>query len=461
MKKRIVICCDGTWNEPENISDKVKVPTNVLKAVRAISQLDEDDGVVQVMFYNEGVGTGSIGLADKMIGGGLGAGISANIQSTYRFLANNYVEGDDVFLFGFSRGAYTVRSLSGMLEAVGLLGKSDLRFVPEAYEYYQLEPEKRVKSKFHTLLTGLSCVKPKIKFLGVWDTVAALGVPTPILGRVQKWVGQYWRAVRVGFHHCGLCGNVENAYQALAIDERRGPFRPALWDSVTDQREVQQVWFAGVHSNVGGGYPDCGLSDVALKWMLNRAAECGLSLNEKFLQTRIDANEQGKLEDSYRTGYKLLNMLGAKSYQRVLGEQLSTGEMIHASVLQRICSNVDPAYRPVNVASEEDCKALTQQADFIEITGKKIPVCRERQEQERRLNARIPTGQAEGKISISGQPLESCQIIDFSAACGARLGVDHPVSVGSELHLSSPLTGDHDSVVVWANGSEAGIRFVA
>ncbi|MEJ2201065.1 MAG: DUF2235 domain-containing protein, partial [Desulfuromonadaceae bacterium] len=137
MSKRIIICCDGTWNEPENEKEGRQIPTNVLKLVRAIEPKEAESGSDQVVYYLRGVGSGAFGLPDRYLGGGTGLGISRNIQDAYRFLANNYVEGDEIFCFGFSRGAYTVRCLSGMLEATGLLHKNDLDHLPAAYAYYR------------------------------------------------------------------------------------------------------------------------------------------------------------------------------------------------------------------------------------------------------------------------------------------------------------------------------------
>ena len=142
--KRLVVCCDGTWNEPDqevddNPADETE-PTNVLKVVRGLAPVDGGQ-VPQVVYYDTGVGTQ--GLADKYTGGGLGSGLSENIQQAYRFIANNYREGDELFLFGFSRGAYTVRSLAGFIGAAGLLRKENLRLLPEAYALYRLPADKR------------------------------------------------------------------------------------------------------------------------------------------------------------------------------------------------------------------------------------------------------------------------------------------------------------------------------
>jgi len=326
MNKRIVICCDGTWNEPESVKDERKVPTNVIKMVRAVAARDERSGTDQIIYYDQGVGTGAVGVLDRHIGGGTGYGISKNIRDCYNFIANNYVAGDDIFFFGFSRGAYTVRSLGGMLAAVGLLSKNDLRYVPEAYAYYHVEPDKRAQSDFHGLISQLPRSDVAIKFIGVWDTVGALGIPTPVLSRVQQWAGDRWERFRVGFHDCSLSDIVQNAYQALAIDERRGPFKPSIWDKAPKETHVLQTWFTGVHSNIGGGYPDAGLSDTALLWIVNRARECGLDISDDYMSDRVESNPLGKLEDSYSTGYKVLEFLRVKPHVRAIGEHLAVDD---------------------------------------------------------------------------------------------------------------------------------------
>lgn len=457
MHKRIIICCDGTWNEPENIKDKVKAPTNVLKMVRALAPRDTKLGVEQITFYDRGVGTGSIGFADRLIGGGLGAGISANIQNSYRFLANNYVAGDEIYLFGFSRGAYTARSLAGMIAALGLLCKSDLRYLPEAYAYYHTEPEQRAESEFHSLLQNLRKQTPNIKFIGVWDTVGALGVPTPILGKVQQMVGKFWPAVRVGFHDCNLSAKVEHAYQALAIDERRGPFKPAIWDETQDQLSIQQVWFAGVHSNIGGGYPDCGLSDIALRWLINRGIECGLKLDSEYLADYIDDDPLGLLEDSYSWGYEALEKLRVEPYVREIGLHLDAGEMIHESVLRRLQQGT-PQYRPANLAEDGNEPVIEgiEKQQTVVIGARRVPVFFERE------NLRIRVDDSQATAALSGGNPIPCKIIDISQGLGARLRITGTsLNIGDLLRLDSKLTGSRNSTVVWCHSDEVGVRFAA
>jgi uncharacterized protein (DUF2235 family) len=244
MKKKIIICCDGTWNSPDQSSDGRPVPTNVVKLVRALNPIDANN-VAQIIYYNQGVGTGDV--VDKLIGGSTGYGISQNILDCYRFLANNFVPGDDIYCFGFSRGAYTARAFAGLVASYGLLPKQELDKLPIIYKLSRIVPEKRPKHKFYQEVESLKSIsnKPRFKFIGVWDTVGALGAPTPMLG----WIT---RKIWVGFHNTRL-NNIDYAYHALAIDERREPFKPNLWTHAGDSKEMKQVWFSGCHSNIGGG----------------------------------------------------------------------------------------------------------------------------------------------------------------------------------------------------------------
>lgn len=317
--KKIIICCDGTWNQPEKkIDDNGYKPTNVLKLMRTLRARDKK-GRHQVVYYDSGVGTDR-GLYDKYIGGAFGLGLSSHIKKAYRFIANNFEEGDELYCFGFSRGAYTVRALGGMIGAVGLLRPRYMHRLPEAFAYYHTQPDKRAKTKFYDLLKNekLETRKIAIKFMGAWDTVGALGVPIPLLKWVSRW--------RVGFFNPELGDHIQFAYHALAIDERRRPFAPNLWTSLEKKTEghigtqdICQVWFPGVHSNIGGGYPDAGLSDEAFHWMIKRAEDCGLAFDSRYLHKVLDPNPLGNLEESFSWVYKALCFLGVWPYTRPIG----------------------------------------------------------------------------------------------------------------------------------------------
>ena len=264
--KRLVVCCDGTWNTPE-----MESPTNVVRLARAVRPRDAQRRL-QVLYYDEGVGTH--GPIDKIVGGALGEGLDANVRQAYRFIAMNYEQGDEIYLFGFSRGAYTVRSLAGMIGFAGMLGRDRLASVAAAYELYRDEkdPTGEAATAFRR---EHDAAVPTVTVLGCWDTVGAMGIPDklPGIGLDAAFNKRYrWVDATLGSH-------VAHALHALAIDERRKEFAPTLMHSATPAQTLEQVWFPGDHGSVGGGdrhkEP---LARGALVWMVDRIRALGLGL---------------------------------------------------------------------------------------------------------------------------------------------------------------------------------------
>lgn len=453
MGKRIIICCDGTWNEPETTKDGRQVPTNVGKLARAIAPRDAVNGLDQLVYYSRGVGTGILKTIDGYLGGGTGLRVARNLRDAYQFLALNYVEGDEIFCFGFSRGAHTARCLSGMLDAVGLLNKNDLDRLPAACDCYRMPPGKRTACKYQLSLNGLPRIQPKIKFLGVWDTVGAFGAPTPMLRTISR---KLW----LGFHDTAPAGLVENAYQALAIDERRGPFIPALWDRRTGQKNLQQVWFAGVHANVGGGYPDTGLSDIAFTWMVNRAMQHGLAVDAAYLadRSKVDPRVDGKLEDSFSPAYGIFRKLGMAPALRPIGHYLSAGEMIHESVVKRLLA-AHPHYHPENIVPPgRDPGVLVDQKNprtTIQVNGFAVPVFRERRSVRRELNVAPATLTLGDNVSVP------CRVANYSDAGGMLLAISPPPAPGTEGVVEHGQLGRHKIKVVWRRENNVGVKFAA
>lgn len=334
--KRIVICCDGTWNYPDKNKQGIPIPTNVVKVAEAVKAKAED-GVVQLMYYDPGVGTSGSKL-QRLFDGATGNGLSDNICKAYHFLVLNYVEGDELFFFGFSRGAFTVRSLAGLIRNSGILWSVAIDMLERAFSLYRSRsaashPREKEATLFRRTY-AVSDIVP-IKFIGVWDTVGSLGNPLLLNGFFSR---------RQRFHDTQLSSTVANAFQALAIDEKRLHFKATLWQKqahATNQN-LEQVWFVGAHSNIGGGTTGTGLSDLALEWLCTKARLCGLDL--KAIEPHPDLLEP--VNESRKGFYRLI----PKYYRPIAKsttDQGATNESLHPSVLRR--HTEDAGYRPKNL----------------------------------------------------------------------------------------------------------------
>ncbi|HTT44049.1 MAG TPA: DUF2235 domain-containing protein [Steroidobacteraceae bacterium] len=321
--KRLVICADGTWNYRDQQDDRshLRHATNVTKVARAVLPRSAS-GVDQVVIYHDGIGT-QTGL-EHLTGGITGLGIEGNIRDLYRSVAYNYVAGDELYLFGFSRGAYTIRTLAGFMFHYGLLQKGDDFYVPDLFAEYEVRKDLstlRADPRFKNMGEPRPC--PPLKFIGVWDTVGALGLPGPL--------GTVLNGNRFAYHDIDLNDTIQNAYHALAIDERRVPFAPSLWSAPDNwSGRLEQTWFCGVHCNVGGGYNPDGLANEALHWMVEKATLCGLEFSESYLAHYLPCFNS-VLNDSMTVMYRLIG-----EHVRPVGVQPRGCEQIHRSVLDRL-----------------------------------------------------------------------------------------------------------------------------
>ena len=335
--KRLIVCADGTWNfrDQEGVDNR-RHATNVTKVARAILPR-AISGIDQVVIYHDGVGAQK-GI-EHLVGGATGEGIEGNIRDLYRSIAYNYADGDELFLLGFSRGAYTVRTLAGFMYHFHLLQKCDDFFVPDLFRQYQAHKDlDAIKGdpSFNNLHEVKAC--PPIKFIGVWDTVGALGAPGPI--------GDLLNGSKFTYHDIELNANVQNAYHALAIDEQRVPFKPSLWTRpATWSGNLEQTWFCGVHCNVGGGYSPDGLANEALHWLIEKAQGHGLEFDAEYLE-HFRPCFNSTLNDSMTLQYELLG-----KYPRPIGMHRPHGEQLHQSVIDRLkCAVLK--YAPENLGKD-------------------------------------------------------------------------------------------------------------
>lgn len=332
MAKRIVVCSDGTWNRPEKDLAK-DFPTNVLRIARAIRPF-ASDGTPQQVFYDWGIGS----YHDKVAGGATGRGIEKNIMDGYRYVVQNYAPGDEIWLFGFSRGAYTVRSLCGMINNCGILKRPSAEMIEAAFALYKKPgavhaPDGRNSIAFRREHSHRS---REVKFVGVWDTVGALGIPFSFLGLFED---------KDEFYDTKLGRNVRVARHALAVDEIREDFEPAIW-LPRENLDLRQVWFCGAHADVGGSQkPDrdgSRIADIPLGWMMKQATRHGLAL-EGYLRRELTDNPRARIHPSRRKFYRLRG-----AHHRPIDH--GKGEvLIHESVRARWTA--DRRYRPENLAA--------------------------------------------------------------------------------------------------------------
>lgn len=311
--KRLIVACDGTWMNSDNgfvrdsylpwdTNGHLQTPSNVTRICRAI-RADGDDDIPQVIYYQAGVGTDE-SWWDHVYGGGTGAGLSENIREAYSFLAMNYTPGDEIFLIGFSRGAFTARSIAGLISCVGLLTAKGMADFYEVFNDWENQAVRNFKSKFldrpfsnrpnvtdptygqELSRRELSCLNIPIRAVAVWDTVGSLGIPQ--IGILPQKPTEY------AFFDTSVSPNVEYAFHALALDEHRKPFSPTIWEKPEGQelpRLLKQCWFPGVHSNIGGSYDDTGIADITLAWMISQLSPL-LSFDTSFIDWQHQLNLQ-------------------------------------------------------------------------------------------------------------------------------------------------------------------------
>jgi uncharacterized protein (DUF2235 family) len=329
VPKNIIVFSDGTGQEGGKGNN-----TNVYKLFNMI----EDRTVNQISFYDRGLGTGW----RKITGNISGMGISENIYECYKFIFENYLAGDNIFLFGFSRGATTVRSLSGFIHLFGILPKSRPELIKQAYKIYKIENNDERKKQADEFLSRHHNQWTKIKFIGVWDTVDALGLPFQKLNSIIDWIPWF----KHKFHNLLLSESVEHARQALAIDDERLIFHPKIWEREIKEeyQTLRQVWFCGMHTDVGGGYKEEELSDIPLLWMIEEAKKAGLRIYSKN-KVKVHPLADGFMHDS-RKGF-----LGSLYVRKVREWNLEKygKPVVHESVLLRKLNRQNtetPPYSP-------------------------------------------------------------------------------------------------------------------
>lgn len=491
MARKLVVCCDGTWNRERadtnvhrayrHLAIAAGVPVDATRRLADGAGADADCRICQGrtaageevhLLYQRGVGTS---FGQLLSGGAAGVGLSGNVRSAYHFLAHRFEPGSELYLLGFSRGAYTARSLAGLVGRSGLLERPSEQQVLRLYlDEYVTEGGVQDRPEGMTAGAALAWIRERlgellgiglaglqrhrevpIRFLGVLDTVGALGIPVPKAARLNEPL--------VGFHDTRLGPRVEHAVQALAVDERRGPYRPTLWTAPAGEaamppgRSCLQVWFPGVHSDIGGGYPERGVGDLTLDFLMRRAVEAGLLVDPARPLPPVDlADPLPPQHESFEAFWRKASAIIADGGEpraiptgpfagpdgaplEVLGRQ-----MLHPALVDRLGQRVRVLeegaaarsidYRPPGVPWSAD-----------EIDCGRAPLARFRERAGLRLPATEPA-------ELDGRP---CTIRDVSP-CGWRVEMDAPPARGARVRLAG-----RGAEVVWAAGRQAGLRLVA
>jgi uncharacterized protein (DUF2235 family) len=353
MAKTWILCIDGTWNQPgqrdrdpisakeeatssnvvrtwEALADKTLARQFYYGSIAPIKPKILFTGIEGEAIYLAGIGTSGT-VPHHILEGATGTGTSERIRDAYRFLAERYRPGDRIFGFGFSRGAFAIRSLAGLIDFAGLPTEPRALKEEEMLEIYEAYMDAKPIDK-----AAYGNADAPIDFLGVWDTVGALA-----FGRT------------LGNFHRISPANVKRVAHALALDEERERFEPAYWElPATADTQVDEVWFSGCHTNVGGGYIDANLSNIALFWMLQSARDAGLPLDCRGLPGFNVTNPRALQRDSYKEFYEGMGLIGKIAVSLDLKKQpraIRDGQRIHQSVIDRM-QEANPTERYVPVA---------------------------------------------------------------------------------------------------------------
>ncbi|GAA5966804.1 hypothetical protein JCM3765_004276 [Sporobolomyces pararoseus] len=396
--KRLIILCDGTLEDADSQPD-TELYTNIGRLSRAIKEQDKEKEIEQIKFYLGGVGTEETTTLGSYVSSALGSGMLEFVRNIYSFLSLNWESGNEIFLFGFSRGAYTVRLVASLIEVIGILNpRKTLQFFPKLFKTLDQrgpsqssERNRESGENIQKLLSSFSKEKRdqdleyrrngkfSIKFMGLFDTVATRGRPSTLRNNSSTTTGGSGiRFDSFGFDETRLEPCIENAFQALALDEFRIDYLPVLWSSNPLGRpkgqKLEQVWFSGSHADIGGGYKDGDLSFLTLWWMLSKL-EGFLEIDLKFLKEKIMC---GKTMENYgkmpphksRVGQFLLT----KSVQRPIPliPNPSTNEFIHFSVkFQPNCQLRSSLVSQLSISNSKFLKEMFTTPGLLELDLKK------------------------------------------------------------------------------------------
>jgi len=372
--KRIAVLIDGTWNKEGGGADTNVAKLDSGKRVSPCIKAVASDSTEQLVHYHDGVGVDG-DLTQKLLGGAIGLGLKKIIQEVYDFIVDHYEANDEIYIFGFSRGAYAARALAGLIGASGIQRRQNADVFEAAWAHYRVAPKVRQqpatgtagdrkainvyetqREAFHDNRT-VTCV-------AVWDTVGSYGIPA---GFGLAPLARYFTLVTLGFHDTSFGDHVEVGLHAVAVDEHRRPFVPTFWTIPKGQQpkgHVEQTWFAGAHCNVGDGYADSGLSDLALIWMVARVqaltglefdADAVRSSTKPIINGAVVDSTEGWLVDHTFPHYRVVLSPVAIDHGYLMNTEDPSeehiNERVHWTVLAKR-ANAQESYSPPNLPAD-------------------------------------------------------------------------------------------------------------
>jgi len=452
--KNIAVFLDGTWNQVDDYTNVYLLYQLCHGLEVSVAPLSDDkfgdtSEIPQIKYYDPGVGTGLANLSPVLIGGAIGYGLKHNVAQAYLSICRHYKPGDQIYIFGFSRGAYTARTLCGMLNAFGVLKRryskvhqplinkwpfnalarrKDLRVAKLAVDKIRDSHGKsdRTIEKLFDSFKRNYCQQSRetgipVKFMGMFDTVGSLGIPNlldPLRDKANKKSAKPGFLARNRMPNAHYPSNIDYACHALAVDEFRPHFAPTLWEQIPklDQKKdkdgkhkpisnVEQRWFVGAHSNIGGGYPDNTLSNKPIKWIYRHAKAHGLKM-ASFRGPHKEVHLDEPISDSFAPFRAIYRFVGQRQYFRPIHSPLhksgsDSPENQHSlsldpSVLERV--RIDSDYRPANIMClGDECmdKLEYQTKVFDKALNEKLKKIKEANKAKEQDNAHSPHGDPE------------------------------------------------------------------
>ncbi len=371
--KRIIVLIDGTWNKEGTTGD-----TNVAKLdINSLIKRRATNGTVQRVHYHDGVGAYG-DIFKKILGGAIGLGLKKIVLDCYGFVVDDFEAGDEIYIFGFSRGAYAARALAGLIGASGVARRPNTDLFEIAWQHYRVGPASRQQPQQASSAEWTKIAKYKsieqagsfhdtrsIKCVAVWDTVGSYGIPA---GFGFAPLARYVALIFLGFHDTSFGEHVDVGLHAVAIDEHRRPFVPTFWTIAEGQQprgHVEQTWFPGAHCNVRGGYPDSGLSDLTLIWMVARIralTELEFDLTSVKINTKPNTGDsvvnsaKGWFLDEHWPHYRpILSPVAIHHgyfFNTPAPNEVHINERVHWSALAKRISCTTSPYNPPNLPSQ-------------------------------------------------------------------------------------------------------------